>query len=35
MSLSSSRSLRVASYNIHKSRGLDRRVKPERVLEVI
>jgi endonuclease/exonuclease/phosphatase family metal-dependent hydrolase len=35
MSVSSSRSLRVASYNIHKSRGLDRRVKPERVLEVI
>ena len=28
-------SLRVASYNIHKCRGLDRRVKPERVLEVV
>jgi len=28
-------SLRIASYNIHKCRGLDRRVKPERVLKVI
>jgi len=28
-------SLRIASYNIHKCRGLDRRVKPARVLEVI
>ena len=27
--------LRVASYNIHKCRGLDRRVKPARILEVI
>ncbi|MCL5005439.1 MAG: endonuclease/exonuclease/phosphatase family protein [Acidobacteria bacterium] len=27
--------LRVASYNIHKCRGLDRRVRPERIAEVL
>jgi endonuclease/exonuclease/phosphatase family metal-dependent hydrolase len=27
--------LRVATYNIHKCRGLDRRVCPERILDVL
>jgi endonuclease/exonuclease/phosphatase family metal-dependent hydrolase len=27
--------LRVATYNIHKYRGLDRRVRPERILNVL
>jgi endonuclease/exonuclease/phosphatase family metal-dependent hydrolase len=27
--------LRVATYNIHKCRGLDRRVRPERILDVL
>lgn len=27
--------IRIASYNIHKCRGLDRRVRPERIAEVI
>ena len=27
--------LRVATYNIHRSRGLDRRTRPERIAEVI
>ena len=26
---------RIATYNIHKSRGLDRRVRPERIVEVL
>lgn len=26
---------RIATYNIHKCRGMDRRVKPERILEVL
>jgi endonuclease/exonuclease/phosphatase family metal-dependent hydrolase len=29
------RSLRVATYNIHKCRGLDRRTRPERIARVI
>lgn len=28
-------SLRVATYNVHKCEGLDRRVKPERIVEVL
>jgi endonuclease/exonuclease/phosphatase family metal-dependent hydrolase len=28
-------SLRIATYNIHKCRGLDRRVRPERIVEVL
>ena len=28
-------SLRIASYNIHKCRGIDRRVEPGRILEVV
>lgn len=28
-------SLRIATYNIHKCRGLDRRVRPERIAEVL
>jgi endonuclease/exonuclease/phosphatase family metal-dependent hydrolase len=27
--------LRIATYNIHKSRGLDRRLRPQRILEVL
>ena len=27
--------LRVATYNIHKSRGLDRRLRPQRIVEVL
>ena len=27
--------LRIATYNIHKSRGLDRRLRPERIVEVL
>ena len=27
--------LRIATYNIHKSRGLDRRFRPQRILEVL
>jgi len=27
--------LQIASYNVHKCRGLDRRIRPERVLDVI
>lgn len=27
--------LRVATYNVHKCRGLDRRVRPERIVEVL
>jgi endonuclease/exonuclease/phosphatase family metal-dependent hydrolase len=30
-----SNSLRVATYNIHKSRGLDWRVRPDRIVEVL
>ena len=30
-----SRSIRVATYNIHKCRGLDRRTRPERIAEVL
>lgn len=30
-----SRLIRVATYNIHKCRGLDRRVQPERIAEVL
>jgi len=30
-----SRTLRIATYNIHKCRGLDRRVRPGRIAEVI
>ncbi len=30
-----SRTLRIATYNIHKCRGLDRRIRPERIAEVI
>lgn len=33
--MSESASLRIATYNIHKCRGMDRRVSPERVAEVI
>jgi endonuclease/exonuclease/phosphatase family metal-dependent hydrolase len=28
-------SIRVATYNIHKCRGIDRRISPTRILEVI
>src|SRR6185503_15600477 len=28
-------SFRIATYNIHKSRGLDRRVRPERIVKVL
>ena len=31
----SPRSIRIATYNIHKCRGMDRRVSPERIAEVI
>jgi len=27
--------LRIATYNIHKCRGLDRRIKPERIVQVL
>jgi len=27
--------IRVATYNIHKCRGLDRRMRPERIAEVL
>jgi endonuclease/exonuclease/phosphatase family metal-dependent hydrolase len=27
-------SFRIATYNIHKCRGLDRRVRPKRIAEV-
>src|SRR5579872_22139 len=27
--------LRIATYNIHKCRGLDRRIKPTRIVEVL
>lgn len=30
-----SRRIRIATYNVHKCRGLDRRVSPERIAEVI
>jgi endonuclease/exonuclease/phosphatase family metal-dependent hydrolase len=30
-----SRRLRVATYNVHKCRGLDRRVRPQRIVEVL
>lgn len=30
-----SKKVRVATYNIHKSRGLDWRVRPERIVEVL
>ena len=30
-----SRTLRIATYNIHKCRGLDRRVRPDRIADVI
>ena len=33
--MSSSPSIRIATYNIHKCRGMDRRVSPERIAEVI
>ncbi|HEU5402733.1 MAG TPA: endonuclease/exonuclease/phosphatase family protein [Terriglobales bacterium] len=33
--MSSPTSLRIATYNIHKCRGMDRRVRPERIAEVI
>jgi endonuclease/exonuclease/phosphatase family metal-dependent hydrolase len=28
-------SIRIATYNIHKCRGMDRRVRPERIAEVL
>ncbi len=28
-------SFRITTYNIHKCRGLDRRVRPERIVEVL
>ncbi len=28
-------SFRIATYNIHKCRGLDRRVRPKRIVEVL
>ena len=33
--MSSSPRIRIAAYNVHKCRGLDRRVQPARVAEVI
>ena len=27
--------LRIVTYNIHRSRGMDRRVRPERIAEVL
>src|SRR5690242_8380593 len=33
--MTTKRQLRVATYNIHKCRGLDRKTRPERIAEVI
>jgi endonuclease/exonuclease/phosphatase family metal-dependent hydrolase len=33
--MSEARSLRVVTYNIHKCRGMDRRVRPDRIAEVL
>ena len=33
--MSSASRIRIATYNIHKCRGMDRRTKPERIVEVI